>query len=167
MKQWRRSEVIVRRSEIGDCDILSEMHSAAFRRGWSSAEFEALLLQPGVHALQAHYRSAFGARVAAGFVLYRLIGDEAEILSIAVVPQCRRRGIAKALLEEAMRHLYREGARSIHLEVEDENAPAIRLYRGMEFRENGKRPGYYSQGRARPVGAIAMLRQLREPVEER
>jgi ribosomal-protein-alanine N-acetyltransferase len=151
----------LRRSEIADCDLLSEIHSAAFRRGWSSAEFEALLSQPGVHALLAHYRGAFGGLAPAGFVLYRLAADEAEILSIAVVPECRRRGIAKALLEEALRHVYREGAQRIHLEVEDENQPAIRLYRGLEFRENGTRPRYYSQGRERPAGAIAMLRQLR------
>jgi ribosomal-protein-alanine N-acetyltransferase len=159
--------VAVRRAEIGDCDLLSDMHAAAFRRGWSGAEFEALLLQPGVHALCAHYRTAFGGRVAAGFVLYRMIADEAEILSVAVVPECRRRGIAKALLEEAMRHLYREGAHRIHLEVEDNNEAALRLYRGMEFRESGKRPGYYAQGRARPAGAIGMSRQLRRRGEER
>jgi ribosomal-protein-alanine N-acetyltransferase len=161
MRQWRKAEASVRRAEIGDCDVLSEIHAGAFRRGWSSAEFEALLSQPGVHALMAHARTAFGGRIAAGFALYRLAADEAEILSIAVIPQCRRRGVAKLLLEEAMRHLYREGVHRIHLEVEDENEAALRLYRGMEFRENGMRPGYYSQGRARPAGAIAMLRQLR------
>jgi ribosomal-protein-alanine N-acetyltransferase len=161
MRQWGRPETSVRRADVTDCELLSEIHSAGFRRGWSGAEFEAFLVQPGVHSLIAHYRSTFGWRTAAGFVLYRLIGDEAEILSIAVIPDCRRRGIAKLLLEEALRHLYREGARHIHLEVEDTNVAALGLYQGMEFRESGKRPGYYVQGRERPGGALVMRRQLR------
>ena len=146
---------------MSDCVALSEIHASAFKRGWSDAEFEALLLQPGVHALLAHYRNAFGRRIAAGFILYRLAADEAEILSVAVTPACRRRGIGKALLEDALRHLYREGAQSIHLEVEDSNLAAIGLYRGVEFRESGRRAGYYAQGRETPGGALVMLRQLR------
>lgn len=161
MRQWGRPEVSTRRAEVADCDVLSDVHSAAFRRGWSGAEFEALLVQPGVHALIASYRNRLGWRSPAGFVLYRLVGDEAEILSVAVLPEWRRRGIARLLLEEALRHLYREGVRSIHLEVEDSNMAALGLYRRMEFRESGRRPGYYAQDRTRPGGALVMLRQLR------
>lgn len=161
MRPWRRPAVTTRRAEVSDCIALAEIHASAFKRGWSDAEFEALLVQPGVHALLAQYRNAFGWRISAGFILYRLAADEAEILSVAVIPECRRRGIGKALLEDTLRHLYREGARSIHLEVEDSNAAAIGLYRGVEFRESGRRAGYYAQGRETPAGALVMLRQLR------
>ena len=161
MRPWGRPAISIRRAEIADCDVLSEMHVAAFRRGWSEAEFEALLVQPGTLAFIAHYRNAFGRRNPAGFILFRLIADEAEILSVAVVPECRRRGVGRQLLEEALRHLYREGASSIHLEVEDANQGAIALYRGMEFRESGRRAGYYAAGRESPAGALVMLRQLR------
>ena len=161
MRQWGRPEISVRQAEVADCDVLSEIHCAAFRRGWSGAEFEALLVQPGVRALLAHFRKTFGVRTPAGFVLYRMVEDEAEILSVAVVPTCRRRGVARRLLEEALRTLYREGARSIHLEVEDANAGAIALYRLLEFRDSGTRKGYYAQGRDAPAGALVMLRQLR------
>ena len=161
MKAWGRPTVSTRRADVLDCLALAEIHASAFKRGWSDAEFEALLLQVGVHAVIAHYRNALGKRIPAGFILYRLIGDEAEILSVAVTPACRRRGIGRALLEDALRHLYREGARSIHLEVEDSNAAAIGLYRGVEFRESGRRAGYYAEGRETPGGALVMLRQLR------
>ena len=161
MKHWGRPQTSLRPAEIADCDVLSEIHSAAFRRGWSGAEFEAMLVQPGVHAILAQYRNTFGWRTPAGFILYRIVADEAEILSVAVIQECRRRGIARLLLEEALRHLYREGARKIHLEVEDSNLAALGLYRGMEFSESGKRAGYYAQGRASAGGALVMLRQLR------
>lgn len=161
VRQWGRPAVSVRRAEVADCDVLSDTHTAGFRRGWSGAEFEALLVQPGVHALIAHYKNSFGSSRPAGFCLYRLVRDEAEILSVAVVHECRRRGIARVLLEEALRHLYREGARTIHLEVEDANEAAISLYRRMEFLESGQRPGYYAQGRERPGGALLMRLHLR------
>lgn len=161
MKSWGRSITSVRGAEVGDCDALSEIHSVVFRRGWSEAEFEALLVQPGTYALIADYRNAFGRRTPAGFILYRLVLDEAEILSVAVKPELRRRGIGRSLLEEALRHLFREAARTIHLEVEDTNLSAISLYRGMEFRESGRRAGYYTEGRQSPAGALVMLRQLR------
>jgi len=162
MKAWGRPESTLRRAEVADCDVLSDIHSATFRRGWSGAEFEALLVQRGVHALIAQYRNTFGWRTPAGFLLYRIVADEGEILSVAVVHECRRRGIARQLLEEALRHAYRDGARTIHLEVEDSNVGAIKLYRAMEFRESGKRPGYYGQGGATPGGALRMVRQLRQ-----
>jgi ribosomal-protein-alanine N-acetyltransferase len=161
MIAWGRPAVSTRRGEVSDCVALAEIHGSAFRRGWSDAEFEALLLQPGVHALVGQYRNALGRRISAGFILYRLAADEAEILSVAVVPECRRRGIGKALLEDTLRHVYREGARSIHLEVEDSNLAAIGLYRGVEFRESSRRAGYYTEGRETPGGALVMLRQLR------
>jgi ribosomal-protein-alanine N-acetyltransferase len=161
MRAWGRPTVSTRRADVLDCLALAEIHASAFKRGWSDAEFEALLLQSGVHAVIAHYRNALGKRIPAGFILYRLVADEAEILSVAVTPACRRRGIGKALIEDALRHLYREGAKSIHLEVEDSNVAAIGLYRGVEFRESGRRAGYYTQGREAPGGALVMLRQLR------
>jgi ribosomal-protein-alanine N-acetyltransferase len=159
--QWGRPEISVRPAEVADCDLLSEIHSSAFRRGWSGAEFEALLVQPGVRALLAHYRNAFGSRSPTGFVLYRVVQDEAEILSVSVVAIYLQKGVARRLLEEALRTLYREGSRSIHLEVEDANLAAIGLYRGMEFGASGARKGYYAQGRDAPAGALVMVRQLR------
>lgn len=156
-----RPEVTVRRGDVSDCETLSNIYAGAFRRGWSEAEFESLLVQPGVNVLLADYRSRIGRRQPAGFILYRLIGEEAEILSVAVMPDYRRRGIGRQLLEEALRHVYREGARDIHLEVEESNLPAIALYREVEFRESGRRSGYYTQGREKPGSALVMLRQLR------
>jgi ribosomal-protein-alanine N-acetyltransferase len=161
MNRWGRPAISLRPAEISDCDVLSEIHASAFRRGWSDAEFESMLVQPGVHALLAQYRNRIGRRIPAGFILYRLAADEAEVLSVAVTSDCRRRGIGRRLLEEALRHVYREGARDIHLEVEDTNLAAIALYRGVEFRESGRRKGYYAEGRETPGSALVMLRQLR------
>ena len=105
--------------------------------------------------------NALGKRIPAGFILYRLVRDEAEILSVAVTPACRRRGIGKALLEDALRHLYREGARSIHLEVEDSNAPRSAFIAASNFAKAVAGQAIMREGRETPGGALVMLRQLR------
>ena len=156
-----RSAILVREAGPDDGETLAEIHGSAFRRGWSGSEFEALLLQDGVSALLAEFRNAFGRTMPAGFALYRIVADESELLSIAVAGGCRRRGIARRLMEEMLRRLYRERVASLHLEVEDENLAAIGLYRAFEFESAGARPGYYVQGLAKPRGALVMKRQLR------
>lgn len=161
MRPWGRAEIVVRSASLDDCEVLAELHGAAFRRGWSSAEFEALLYQPGVRALVARSKGGFGPPVATGFILYRAVRDEAEVLSVATAPDWRRRGVGAMLIESALRDLYREGVRFLHLEVEDTNVAAIGLYAKMEFVRAGERPGYYAQGRDRPRSALVMTRRLR------
>lgn len=151
----------VREAQVADCDTLSELHGEAFRRGWSAAEFEALLVQEGVHALIADHGRWWKRRQPAGFVLYRMAVDEAEILSIAVARACRRRGIARQLMDEALRDLYRERVRVLHLEVEDGNLAAMGLYQALDFRETNRRPGYYAQTSGSRRGALMMQLQLR------
>lgn len=151
----------VRPAAVDDCDILSEIHAEAFRRGWSEAEFEALLVQDGVHALIAEHGRWGRRRRAAGFVLYRTVVDEAEILSVAVAQACRRRGIGRRLLDETLRCLYREGIRTLHLEVEDANVAALALYRGLDFETTSRRPDYYRQASGASRAALTMQLTLR------
>ena len=161
MKLPGRSPLSLRRATVADCESLSEIHAGSFSRGWSPSEFESLLVQPGTHALIAHSRGILGKKSAAGFILYRLAADEAEILTVAVARAARRRGVGRALLDDALRHAYRAGAVRMFLEVEDTNRAAIALYRRTEFHEAGRREGYYREGRTTPAGALVMLRQLR------
>ena len=156
-----RPIIRVREAGLEDSDTLAEIHAAAFRRGWSDAEVEALLRQTGVSALIAEYSNAFGRKVTAGFCLVRSDGEEAEILSIGVLPACRRRGIARALMEETLRRLYRDGAAALLLEVDAGNAAALTLYAGLGFTQVGERPAYYTQGLDRPRGALVMRREVR------
>jgi ribosomal-protein-alanine N-acetyltransferase len=127
-----------------DAPTLAVLHAASFHRGWSEEEFERLLLDRGVVA----HRALLG-RAVAGFILSRLAADEAEILSVAVADARRGRGIGRALLTEHMRRLAGLGVRALFLEVDEDNAPARRLYARAGFHGVGRREGYYRA----PVGA--------------
>jgi ribosomal-protein-alanine N-acetyltransferase len=77
-----------------------------------------------------------------GIVLTRVVQGEGEILTLAVAPQARRRGIGRALLGGVV-------ADGIpwFLEVAASNGPALALYAAFGFCECGRRRDYYAPGR--------------------
>lgn len=130
---------------------LAAMHATAFDRPWDAAAFADLLGHPGALAL------AEGDR---GFLLARRVLDEAEVLTLAVVPTARRRGLGRALVEAAAGLLKPAGARTLWLEAAEDNAAALALYRAAGFAETGRRPGYYARERGPSLAAVVMRRTL-------
>jgi len=136
-----------------DARALAALHASSFHRGWSEDEFERLLSDRHVVA----HRATAGAALA-GLILSRIVQDEAEILSIAVAPARRGRGLARQLLDINLRRLAALGARSVFLEVEEGNISARRLYRRAGFQEVGRRERYYAPERG--AAALVLRRDL-------
>jgi ribosomal protein S18 acetylase RimI-like enzyme len=89
----------------------------------------------------------------AGFCSWRQTAlDEAEILNIAVDPDCRRRGVGSSLLKAVCAQA--KGA--ILLEVAEPNLPALALYRKHGWESAGIRAGYYNHG---AVNAVVMKKR--------
>ena len=82
-----------------------------------------------------------------GFAAASLAFDTADILDVAVIPEMRGRGIARAMLTMLLRTLKEKGAASVYLEVRASNAPAIALYTSLGFKEYGVRKNYYTSPR--------------------
>lgn len=137
----------------GHAASLAALHAGAFDRPWGVAEFAALLALP---ATRAH--GLFVGPELAGLAVSQLVGDEAEVLTVAVAPDRRGQGHSGPLLARHLEALAAEGARAVHLEVEHGNAPALALYRRAGFREVGRRPGYYAKAGEAPAEAIRMTR---------
>jgi ribosomal-protein-alanine N-acetyltransferase len=87
----------------------------------------------------------------------RVVADEAEILTVGVVPAARRRGIARELIAALLDTARARGARTAYLEVRIDNHPARTLYTSEGFVEVGVRRGYYEAGR---TDAVVMSRDL-------
>jgi ribosomal-protein-alanine N-acetyltransferase len=136
-----------------DAQALAALHARSFHRAWSEGEFEALLSQRNVVSHRAMLGRALG-----GFVLSRMVPPEAEILSIAVAPSRRGKGLAGQLLQIHLRRLAALGIGAVFLEVGEENAPARRLYRRAGFREVGRREAYYSAEKG--SAALVLRRDL-------
>ncbi len=125
------------------------LHAASFPSGeaWGADAIALMLEMPG----------AFGVlRPGAGFVLARVAADEAEILTLAVVPTARRAGLGSCLVAQAMAGARARGALALFLEVSDRNAPARALYAACGFTEVGRRRRYYADG----ADALVLRRAL-------
>lgn len=133
--------------------VLAAIHGAAFPRdGWGAGAFQVQLEMHSVVAL-------LDGR--GGLVLLRITADEAEILTIGVIPARRRKGIARALLEEGMHQARGLGVRSIFLEVGVWNSAARALYEAAGFKEVGRRRHYYANGED-----ALILRATLNPIED-
>jgi ribosomal-protein-alanine N-acetyltransferase len=132
-----------------DAEALAALHAAAFppAQAWGADAFARLLALPGV----------FGCLAAGeGFALLRAVLDEAEILTIAVVPGSRRRGLGAALLAAGLAGAAARGARACFLEVAAGNLAARGLYAASGFAAVGRRARYYEDG----ADALVLRRAL-------
>ena len=82
------------------------------------------------------------------------------MLTLAVPPWARRRGVAQALIAAALVFAREQGARACFLEVDVANRPAIGLYERLGFAEAGLRRGYYDRGSAGRADALVMRLDL-------
>ncbi len=133
-----------------DPAALAALHAQAFAAPWSAGEFTDLLSQPGVVAIAEPD----------GFVLIRIVLDEAEILTLAVLPKARRLGLGRRLVEETAVAATQAGAARLFLEVAEDNAPARALYDRAGFSQIGRRKAYYAQGDGSRTDALVMSRNL-------
>lgn len=143
-----------------DLEALAAIHAEGFRRGWSVDEFESLLADDKVRCILLRRESVIGWRRILGYVIARNTAGEAEVLTVAVSQLRRGRGFGRRLMEELLRRLYAERAEEIFLEVDENNPPAIALYRRLGFVEVGRRKGYYRGVDSRESGALVMRLQL-------
>jgi ribosomal-protein-alanine N-acetyltransferase len=152
---WSGGAPVVEPATQRDTARLAQLHGASFHRGWGEGEFEAMLSERNtlVHRLRL-------GRKLVGFAVSRIAADEAEILSIAVDAGHRGRGLSRNLLLTHLGHLAGRGARSIFLEVEENNAPARRLYERTGFTVVGRRERYYKQPDGEQWNALLMRRDL-------
>ena len=152
---FTRGEPVLSEAASRDAAAIAALHAVSFRRGWSEQEVEGLLTDRRVIAHRAMVGSAM-----AGFIMSRLVEDEAEILSVAVAGQRRGRGLARNLLNLHLRRLAAFGARAVFLEVDEHNKAAIRLYDRAGFHEISRRPNYYPGPGGQAVAALVLRRDL-------
>jgi [ribosomal protein S18]-alanine N-acetyltransferase len=140
---------------LADAPRLTQLHGASFHRGWGEGEFESMLGESNtlVHRLRL-------GRKTVGFAVSRMGADEAEILTIAIDPRYRGHGLSRNLLLTHLGHLAARGVRTIFLEVEENNRPALSLYKRAGFAVVGRRQRYYQEPGGEQLNALLMRRDL-------
>ncbi len=158
---WLNAPMIINEATVDEGHALADVHARAFEAAWTGGEVEALLRQDGVFGVVARRAGPFSQRRPIGFILVRTAADEAEVLTVAVHPGYRRRGVARRLMEYALRSLYHDRIAALFLEVDAGNEAALALYRRLGFREVGKRLGYYRTEAGERSTALVMRCELR------
>jgi ribosomal-protein-alanine N-acetyltransferase len=120
-----------------DAALLARLHTDAMDNAWPVAQWAALLDNPVNQALVAETEAE-----PKGFIAFSAILDEIEVLTIAVAPGARRKGLGAMLLRAALIE-----AERAFLEVDADNAAAIGLYLKEGFTKVGARRDYYGLGR--------------------
>lgn len=140
-----------------DAEVLAKLHASGFYRGWPREDFSAYLLAANTPAYVACDAKR---KKVVGFAMLRLAGDEAELLTIVVDRKWRAKGVGAALLRATLDDLLLSPVRKLFLEVDEQNQPAIKLYRRHGFGEIGKRKGYYPRPDGSAATALVMARDL-------
>ncbi len=81
-----------------------------------------------------------------GLVSVMMLGDEAEILRVVVENSVRLQGVASKMLNELFVTLNKQGVKKVFLEVNNQNYPALSLYKKLGFKEISRREEYYGKG---------------------
>ena len=124
---------------------LSDLHQKCFpTKPWSADDFRDLK-NSGCEIIMSEN----------GFIVYRIVVDEMEIITIGVAPEMRRQGTASAMIGIIEKEALCQGVKKIFLEVALTNTPAKKLYETMGFKTVGVRPKYYDG-----VDAILMSKEL-------
>ncbi len=156
-----KPRTVIEEATLADASQLAVIHEWSFSRPWSTEEICALIADhPVVKGLVVRSMS-WKARRIAGFAIMRTAADEAEILTVAVSPNDRRRGFGRMLIEEAARRAYHDRVASMFLEVDETNHAAVSLYKGLGFETVGQRASYYQKADAPPNTALVMRLRLR------
>ena len=79
-----------------------------------------------------------------GYVVLYHAADEGEVPSVAVDGRARKRGIGKALMQEAFSRVEAQGVKKIFLEVRAGNLPALALYESLGFLQVHIRKNFYT-----------------------
>lgn len=140
--------VRLRSATVDDLAVIMSVEVRAHEYPWSEKVMQRYLLKPGSVWILEDGDTHLGHAVVS------LVAGEAELLMMTVAPEHQRRGHGRALLERVMDQLRSRSAECMFLEVRESNAPAIALYEGLGFGENGRRRDYYPASRGKREDAL-------------
>lgn len=119
-------------------DALAALERECFSEPWTRAGLAAELDNP-----IAVFRVAELDGKPAGYAGMHCVLDECYVANVAVFPQYRRRGVARALMEHLAGFAEQYGESFLTLEVRPSNAAAVALYTGLGFQQAGRRKDFY------------------------
>lgn len=149
---------LLRPVEERDLTAISRIERGSFADPWTEEAFRRLIdVEPAIFLVAECDPDS----TVAGYVAAFSVGEDGEILNVAVTPEFRGRGLAGQMLDAVLIELGARGVRTAFLEVRESNEAARGLYGSRGFAEIGRRRGYYR----RPVEDALVMRRVLDVAE--
>lgn len=149
-----KAEISIREASRAEAGLLTAIHRQCFTNYWNPDAFSDFFSVRHTYALLAL------APEPAGMMVFRLQHEQADIITLCVLPPWRRGGIARKLLQAAIGKAKELGVKQMFLDVEDGNEAAFELYRQAGFTQINRRKLYYRQKDGSFTDALVMTRKL-------
>jgi len=141
--EWEK--VTIHKMDIQDLDEVISVEDSFSGSPWSKGMFVEEMRNPFACCFVMKIEDPLRQRVI-GFICFRNVAEESDLLNICVHPDYRQLGVARRLMEFYVEFSRRRGIKTFHLEVHSLNHSAIRLYRMFSYEASGMRKKFY-QGR--------------------
>ena len=148
-------ETVMRRMEPTDLEEVLAIELESSWVPWTRQMFLGEILNPYAHCFVMDSRETPVRRVV-GFVCFRHLGEESELLNLSVHPEHRSLGLGKGLMHFYIASCTEAKVTRSYLEVSSSNHPAIQLYQDFAYRPAGRRLKFY-RGQ---VDALLMVKEF-------
>jgi ribosomal-protein-alanine N-acetyltransferase len=134
-----KAEFTLRRTLLPqDVPAVAGIEEECFTDPWPAAGIEAELTNPyGVYVV-----ALYDGEIA-GYVMGSALYEDADVTNVAVKPDLRRLGLARAMMTDFLAQCRERNVEKVFLEVRESNLPAIHLYASFGFAPMGRRKNYY------------------------
>ncbi|KFE66626.1 ribosomal protein S18-alanine N-acetyltransferase [Hyalangium minutum] len=135
---------VIRQMTHEDMSAVIALEQASFKNPWSPELLRRELDHDWSTILLVEDPKPDGGKELLGLAIFWIVQDEVHVLNVATAPEHRRRGVARAVMEELLARGKHRSCTLATLEVRRSNEAAISLYRSFGFRSVGVRPNYYA-----------------------
>lgn len=135
-------ETVVRKMEPTDLEEVLAIEVQSSWAPWTRQMFLGEILNLYGHCFVVESRETPLRRVV-GFICFRHLGEESELLNLSVHPEHRSLGLGKKLMQFYITSCREAKVTRSYLEVSSTNHPAIQLYQDFAYRSVGRRLRFY------------------------
>ena len=146
-------KIVINEATLDDVAEIVKIEQACFSTPWTEQG-----ISESIENENTHLYIALADGTVAGYMGVQIFSGEGYVTNVATLPEYRRKGIAKALIERVLQN----EMDFLTLEVRESNAPAIALYESVGFERVGVRPHFY---RNPDENAVLMTIELSEQSE--
>jgi ribosomal-protein-alanine N-acetyltransferase len=134
----------IKKMDMIDLDEVHDIETVSSANPWSKKMFVEEMKNPFAYCFIIKIKGMLKHPVM-GYICFRNIEDESELLNICVHPEYRQMGIAKKLMQFYIEFCGKRKIKTFYLEVNALNQPAIHLYHLFFYQPLGRRKKFYQE----------------------